>query len=177
MVHAAVSCPVLRSAATPCDVLVGPHCTARWCNHLALHIFQCSTVLSRTSRANHTCYIGPAGSRENGIFRVCTCRQVHRLRTDCVKLCFNADVVLDLNAGMTGSAPPGNAEHTMLQLDDELAGLIEAADTPAGQAGPQSTKPEIVSLMAGEAAFAHSLSARLAKSSGVLCMWVCIAFL
>ena len=79
--------------------------------------------------------------------------------------------------GYAGLAAPEDAERDMLHLDDELAGLIEAADTPAGQAGPQSTKPEIVSLMAGEAAFAHSLSARLAKSSGVLCMWVCIAFL
>ena len=41
-------------------------------------------------------------------------------------------------------------ERDMLHLDDELAGLIEAADTPAGQAGAHSTKPEPALSVAGE---------------------------
>ena len=38
----------------------------------------------------------------------------------------------------------------MLHLDDELAGLIEAADMPADQHGVLSTKPEPASTVPGE---------------------------
>ena len=67
--------------------------------------------------------------------------------------------MLDLNAGLTGLVPSENAEYTMLHLDDELAGLIEAADTPADKAGPHSSKPELVSPVAGEGTFMYSISA------------------
>ena len=43
-----------------------------------------------------------------------------------------------------------HAEHVMLHLDDELAGLIEAADMPADQHGTHTTKPEPASQVAGE---------------------------
>ena len=54
------------------------------------------------------------------------------------------------NAGMTGLALPEDAQQKMLHLDDEIAGLIEAAEIPADQAGAHSTKPELVSPVAGE---------------------------
>ena len=38
----------------------------------------------------------------------------------------------------------------LLRLDDEIAGLLEAADMPAAQAGPHPTKPEAASPVAGE---------------------------
>ena len=38
----------------------------------------------------------------------------------------------------------------MLRLDDELAGLVEAADMPAGQAGAHSNKPEPASFVPGK---------------------------
>ena len=85
----------------------------------------------------------------------------------------NADVTLALDAGMSSVVPSEEAEHVMLRLDDELAGLIEAADTPADQAGAHSTKPEPLSPLPGEVLATHSMSANAqsAKISGVLCMW------
>ena len=47
----------------------------------------------------------------------------------------------------------------MLRLDDELAGLVEAADMPVAQAGAHTTKPEPVSPVPGQLAVAHSMSA------------------
>ena len=41
-------------------------------------------------------------------------------------------------------------ERAMLHLDDEMAGLIEAADTAAGQDGTHSSKPEPAVSMPGE---------------------------
>ena len=45
------------------------------------------------------------------------------------------------------NAPPvelrmDNAEHVLLRLDDELAGLVEAAGIPADQGKAHPTKPE-----------------------------------
>ena len=65
--------------------------------------------------------------------------------------------------------PPTNdasAEHDMLHLDDELAGLIEAADTPAGQAARHSMKPEAAPSMPSEASVTQSNSA---GASSVIC--------
>ena len=68
------------------------------------------------------------------------------------------------NAEQTGPAQsePSFAqvsERDMLRLDDELAGLIEAADTPAVQDGRHSIKPEPASSVPGELAAAHTMSA------------------
>ena len=54
--------------------------------------------------------------------------------------------------GLFWLPPAGDepAERNMLHLDDELAGLIEAADTPAEQAGAHSTKPEPIISVPGE---------------------------
>ena len=38
----------------------------------------------------------------------------------------------------------------MLRLDDELAGLTEAANVPADQQGAHPTTPDVLSPMAGE---------------------------
>ena len=49
--------------------------------------------------------------------------------------------------------PPADdepAERDMLHLDDELAGLVEGADTPAAQHKMHSTKPETAPSMQGE---------------------------
>ena len=49
--------------------------------------------------------------------------------------------------------PPADnqpGERNMLHLDDELAGLLEAADMPADPAGVHSTKPEAASSVPGE---------------------------
>ena len=49
--------------------------------------------------------------------------------------------------------PPADdepGERDMLDLDDELAGLLEAADTPADQARTHITKPEPVVSVAGD---------------------------
>ena len=43
-----------------------------------------------------------------------------------------------------------DVERDMLRLDDELAGLMEAADTPAGQDASHPTKPEPASSLPGE---------------------------
>ena len=99
----------------------------------------------------------------------------------CAHVCahVNADVVLHLHAGMTGLIPAENAESDMLRLDDEVAGLIEAADMPADQAGANAPKAELVPPMPGEAPFMHSMAAaaRLAKNSDGMRMGVCIALL
>ena len=79
---------------------------------------------------------------------------------------------------MPGLIPSENAERVMLRLDDELAGLIEAADTPAGQDGAHPSKAEPASPVPGEAPLTHSMSAAAqpARNSVVLCMWVCMTF-
>ena len=56
-------------------------------------------------------------------------------------------VMLDLSAE---TVDLGSSEDVMLSLDDELAGLIAAADMPADQAGAHSTKPEPASLVPGK---------------------------
>ena len=81
--------------------------------------------------------------------------------------------MLSLNAGPAGLAPSQGAEHIMLHLDDELAGLIEAADVPAGQDKIHSTQPDAVSLVPGEPSGVHNKSA-----AGFLCpfvFWHCAA--
>ena len=65
----------------------------------------------------------------------------------------SADVVLDLHAGIAGLALPEDTKHGMLHLDDEIAGLIEAADTAADQAGAPSAKPEPAASVPGEGSF------------------------
>ena len=60
--------------------------------------------------------------------------------------------MLDLDAETAGLAPSEDTEppeHVMLHLNDEIAGLIEAADIPADQAGAHSTKPEPATLVLG----------------------------
>ena len=57
-------------------------------------------------------------------------------------------------ANMAGSMPVAkrrdSQQSVMLRLDDEVSGLIEAADTPADQAGAHSTKPEPISPVSGQ---------------------------
>ena len=58
--------------------------------------------------------------------------------------------------------PPANdepGERAMLHLDEELAGLIEAADPAAAQAETHSIKPGPASAVPGELALAHMMSA------------------
>ena len=50
-------------------------------------------------------------------------------------------------------------ERDMLRLDDELAGLIEAADMPAAQVVAHLTKREAASPVPGELALVHMMSA------------------
>ena len=64
--------------------------------------------------------------------------------------------MLDLDAGIAGLALPEDAKHGMLHLDDEIAGLIEAADTAADQAGAHSVKPEPAASVPGEGSFADT---------------------
>ena len=47
-------------------------------------------------------------------------------------------------------------ERNLLHLDDELAGLLEAADTPIDQARTHIMKPEPVVSVAGEDSLPHS---------------------
>ena len=64
--------------------------------------------------------------------------------------------------------PPAEKEPSardMLHLDDELAGLIEAADTPADSHGTRSTKPAPVVSVPGEVLAAHSKSAAVVPIS------------
>ena len=53
-------------------------------------------------------------------------------------------------------ADNGRDPRDMLHLDEELAGLVEAADTPADQDRTHSTKPEAASSVAGGGALAYS---------------------
>ena len=53
-------------------------------------------------------------------------------------------------------ADNGRDPGDMLHLDDELAGLIAAADPPADQHGVHSTKPEAAPSVLGEDSLAHS---------------------
>ena len=50
--------------------------------------------------------------------------------------------MLNVVAGMAGSALPEHAERDMLDLDDEMAALIAAAAVPADQTGTHSSEPE-----------------------------------
>ena len=58
--------------------------------------------------------------------------------------------MLVLDAETAGLAPSENAGHVMLHLDDEIAGLVEAVDMPADQAGAHTTKPKPASPVPGE---------------------------
>ena len=54
---------------------------------------------------------------------------------------------------MAGLAKVGDtlpSKHVMLRLNDEMAGLIEAADMPADTAGAHSTKSEPAALPPGK---------------------------
>ena len=57
-------------------------------------------------------------------------------------------------ANMAGSVPVAkqrdSEQSVMLRMDDEVSGLVEAAATPADQAGAHSTKPEPMSTVSGE---------------------------
>ena len=70
-----------------------------------------------------------------------------------------------------GLAPPEDAEHDMLHLDDEIAGLVEAANVSAAQDGMHITKPEPASSVPGEAPVVHSMfaAAPFAIACAVLC--------
>ena len=91
--------------------------------------------------------------------------------------------MLSLDAGLAGLAPSQGAEHVMLHLDDELAGLVEAADVPAGQDGTPSRQPDVVSLVPGEPSGVHKqvscciLSTQLCASSVLCCAVLCCAVL
>ena len=61
------------------------------------------------------------------------------------------------------------SEHDMLRLDDEMAGLIEAADASAGQDETHSMKPVATSSVPGELAGAHVMSA--AALAGLRINW------
>ena len=80
-----------------------------------------------------------------------------------------ADVVPDLDAETAGLAPSENTEHVMLHLDDEIAGLIEAADMPVEQAGAHNTKPEPATLVPGKGSVVPcEIAIVLGKGSAVL---------
>ena len=59
------------------------------------------------------------------------------------------------NAGL---AVTEDTERGMLCLDDELAGLLEAADMPADQHAAHATKPEPASSMPGAVSVALGMS-------------------
>ena len=84
-------------------------------------------------------------------------------------------------AGTASLAPSGDAEHIMLHLDDELAGLLEAADMPANEAGTHSSKPEAASPGPGETRVVHSTSCAcrfaLSDCSMVMSALLCFALL
>ena len=79
-----------------------------------------------------------------------------------------------LYAGMPSSE---DAEHVMLCLDDEIAGLVEAADVPADQHGAHSS--DAVSPVPGGIAALHSMcaAALLHKNGCVQRLQVCTAVL
>lgn len=58
---------------------------------------------------------------------------------------------------MPGLAPSGDAEGGMLRLDDEIAGLVEAADVPVAPDSAHSTVPEAVLSVPGAYTIAPSL--------------------
>ena len=62
--------------------------------------------------------------------------------------------MLNVIAGVAGSALLEHAERAMLDLDDEMAALIAAAAVPADQAGTHSSGPEAVP---GESHIVHSM--------------------
>ena len=64
--------------------------------------------------------------------------------------------MLNVVAEMAALTPSGGAEQVMLRLDDEMTGLIEAADTPAGQDGSHGSKSEPASSVPGEGQVVHS---------------------
>ena len=65
--------------------------------------------------------------------------------------------MLNLGAGMAILAPSEDAEHGMLCLDDEIAGLLEAAAMPAAPDSAHSTQPEPASSVPGASNIALSL--------------------
>ena len=79
---------------------------------------------------------------------------------------------------MAGSVPVakqrGSEQNIMLHLDDEIAGLVEAADMPAAQAGAHTTKPEPASPVAGELPGVHS-SLATANFADFTVAWLCCA--
>ena len=75
-------------------------------------------------------------------------------------------VLVSLPAGIVDLAPSEGAEHVMLCLDDEMAGLIEAADVPAGQ--DKSHSPQPGAQLPAEVPSAQSKSAAV-YSAQVLC--------
>ena len=67
--------------------------------------------------------------------------------------------------------PPSNdepVERAMLRLDDEMAGLIEAADTPADGHAARSTRPEASSSVPGKSSLVHSEMTVLSVLSWVM---------
>ena len=86
--------------------------------------------------------------------------------------CVSPDVTLNLDAEMAGLAAPEDtepAEHVMLHLNDEIAGLIEAADMPAGEAGAHTIKPEPATLVPGKSPVVpFNIIIVLVKGSAVL---------
>ena len=67
--------------------------------------------------------------------------------------------------------PPSSdepVERAMLHLDDEMAGLIEAADTPADGHAAHSTRPEASSSVPGNSSLVHSEVTVLSKLCWVM---------
>ena len=62
-----------------------------------------------------------------------------------------------LDAGVAASE---NAEHVMLRMDDEIAGLIAAAEVPADHNKAHTSQPDAVSPVLGEIPHVPSTSAR-----------------
>ena len=67
-------------------------------------------------------------------------------------------------------ADDGPNERDMLRVDDELAGLIEAADTPADQHGAHTTRPEAASSVPGWSSLVHS---KMAALLALCCVMLC----
>ena len=80
-----------------------------------------------------------------------------------------ANVNMTVSAAEQSMIMPSHAQVSkgaMLRLDDELAGLIEAADTLADQGGAHPTRPEPASPVAGELSLAQSTCA---DASAIYC--------
>ena len=58
--------------------------------------------------------------------------------------------------GLFWLPPAEMSKRDMLALDDELAGLMEAAEVPADQHGAHTTQPQPASSVPGEASLAPS---------------------